>query len=140
MTHRTNPAIPTQLIAQFLKTVRQPVHGYSEEAAENKTLFHRRGKALLQRIAQDLGYASGSYDLRNNKAGPAVSGEITLHTNDLYVQFSCSIFGEHHQILFRRCAHRRDYTGERNHFLPFLAMRDYRMVIEKLQALCSQPG
>lgn len=133
--HATN-----KLVAQFLETTRQHIHAYDEASAANKEQFHRRGKALLRQIARDLGYASGSYDVRSNKGGIAVSGEITLHTDDLYVQFSCSAFGSELQILYRRCQHRRDYTGERNHFLPFQALRNYDLVIVAFQTLRAQSG
>ena len=124
-----------KLVTQFLETARRHIHAYDEASATNKALFHQRGKALLRRIAKDLGYVSGSYDVRSNKGGIAVSGEITLHSDDLYVQFSCSAFGSDLQIMYRRCQHRRDYTGERNHFLSFDALRNYGKVIATLQAL-----
>jgi hypothetical protein len=47
--------------------------------AEAKRLFHSRAKSQLRRIATALGLEPGSYDLRSNQAGIAVSGEITLH-------------------------------------------------------------
>jgi len=56
--------------------------------AEAKRLFHSRGKPQLRRIATALGLEPGSYDLRSNQAGIAVSGEITLHGDHLYVQVS----------------------------------------------------
>jgi hypothetical protein len=73
-----------QLVRSFLDVASEPV-AYNPE---HKALFHRRGEALLVQIAQDLGYHQDQYDLRSNPAGIAVSGEITLHTDDLYVQFS----------------------------------------------------
>ena len=123
------------LITRFLQTTQAPIHAYNEEAAANKVLFHRHGKALLKRIAEDLGYRKDSYDLRSNMAGIAVSGEITLHTDDLYIQFSCSAFGSDLQIMYRRCQHRRDYTGLRNHFLPFQALCDYNKVLSAFQTV-----
>lgn len=142
MTDHSNPTETTtdQLVPDFLQTVRPVIHAYSEEDAANKEQFHRTGVALLRQIARDLGYASGSYDVRSNKGGIAVSGEIILHSDDLYVQFSCSAFGSELQMMYRRCQHRRDYTGERNHFLPFEALRDYNQVITAFQALRSRPG
>ena len=45
-------------------------------------------------------------------AGTAVSGEITLHGDHLYVQVSQSALGSHSGILFRTCKGRKDYVGE----------------------------
>jgi hypothetical protein len=137
MTYHSIPATRTtdRLVTQFLKTTRQSIHAYSDEAAANKALFHRYGKALLKRIAHDLGYIPSSYDLNSNLAGIAVSGEITLHTDDLYVQFSAPSYCEDYQILYRRCQGRRDYRGLCNHFFRFRALTEYGQVIAALQAL-----
>ena len=92
-----------RLVRSFLATAGGPVNGYSEAAACNKALFHRRGKALLHRMALDLGYSPGAFALRNNFGGIAVSGEITLHSDDLYVQFAKSTFGSSMDMLYRTC-------------------------------------
>lgn len=118
-----------KLARSFLEVATRSV-AYNAEAKEQ---FHRRGKALLKQIASDLGYAKGSFDLRNNKAGIAVSGEVTLHTDDLYVQFSQSCVGGDMDILFRDCQHRRDYSGGRNQFMSFAYLRNYDSVLERLK-------
>lgn len=84
--------------------------------ADAKRLFHSRAKSQLRRIAAALGLAPGSYDLRSNRAGIAVSGEITLHGDCLYVQVSQSAMGYHSGILFRNCKGRKDYVGGPNNF------------------------
>ena len=84
--------------------------------AEAKRLFHSRAKSQLRRIATALGLEPGSYDLRSNQAGTAVSGEITLHGDHLYVQVSQSAMGYHSGILFRTCKGRKDYVGGPNSF------------------------
>lgn len=120
-----------KLARSFLEVATRPV-AYDAEAKE---LFHRRGKALLKQIACDLGYAKGSFDLRNNKAGIAVSGEVTLHTDDLYVQLSQScVGGGDMDILYRDCQHRRDYSGGRNQFMSFGYLRNYETVLERLKS------
>lgn len=68
--------------------------------AEAKRLFHSRAKSQLRRIATALGLEPGSYDLRSNQAGIAVSGEIILHSG----------------VLFRTCKGRKDYVGGPNNF------------------------
>ncbi|MBY0355266.1 MAG: hypothetical protein K2Q12_05995 [Rickettsiales bacterium] len=118
-----------KLARSFLEVASRPV-AYDAEAKEQ---FHRRGKALLKQIACDLGYAKGSFDLRNNKAGIAVSGEVTLHTDDLYVQLAQGSCGSDLQILYRSCKHRRDYTGGSNNWMSFAHLRNYEAVLERLK-------
>jgi hypothetical protein len=84
--------------------------------AAAKRLFHSRARSQLRRLATTLGLAPGSYDLRSNPAGIAVSGEIILHTDCLYVQASQSVMGHDNGILFRPCKGRKDYVGGPNNF------------------------
>jgi hypothetical protein len=84
--------------------------------AEAKRRFHRHARAQLVKLAAALGLDSPDFDLRSNEGGIAVSGEITLHTDRLYVQASQPATGGDTGILFRSCAGRRDYTGGRNNF------------------------
>lgn len=84
--------------------------------AEAKRIFHSRARSQLRRIATALGLEPGSYDLRSNQAGIAVSGEITLHADHLYVQVSQSAMGPHSGVMFRTCEGRKDYRGGPNNF------------------------
>jgi hypothetical protein len=86
---------------------------YDEHA---KRLFHSHARSQLRRLATALGLAPGSYDLRSNPAGIVVSGEITLHTERLYVQASQSVMGHDNGIRFRVCKGRQDYVGGPNNF------------------------
>jgi hypothetical protein len=52
----------------------------------------------LKALADALRLSSGEFDLRSNKGGIAVSGEVTLHGDDLYVQVSQSYFEVERQI------------------------------------------
>jgi hypothetical protein len=81
-----------------------------------KKAFHAAAGRQLRRLAAELGFEKGSFDLRSNKAGPAVSGEITLHHEDLYVQVSQSSSGPERWVMIRTCEGRKDYSGGRNHF------------------------
>ena len=84
--------------------------------AAAKRCFHREARRRLLDLAAALGLEPDEYDLRRNEAGIAVSGEITLHADHLYVQVSQSAIGADTGILFRSCEGRRDYTGGRNNF------------------------
>jgi hypothetical protein len=87
-----------------------------------KRKFHDHARRQLRKLAAALGFAGGTYDLRSNRAGIAVSGEITLHAEHLYVQVSQPAFGGDTGIMFRSCEGRKDYLGRPNGFasLDFL--------------------
>lgn len=71
-----------------------------------KTRWLREGKALLRRLAADLGLSPGTFDVRDNPAGPAVSGEVILHGERIYVHLGGTIG------YARACKGRKDYgTG-----------------------------
>ena len=84
---------------------------------EQKRLFHRNAWRQLKQLAAALGLDPDGYDLRSNKGGIAVSGEVTLHADRLYVQASQPATGSNTGILFRSYRGRRDYVGGANHFV-----------------------
>lgn len=81
-----------------------------------KRQFHRLARHQLGRLAKALDLAAGSYDLRSNRAGIAVSGEITLHAERIYVQASQPFGGFDSGILIRICNGRKDCVGGPNNF------------------------
>lgn len=83
-----------------------------DEAA--KRVFHAEGRVAMRRLAEALGLSQGSYDIRSNKGGPAVSGEITLHGEEAWVQLSLGGIGHGREVLYRRVRGRNDHCGERN--------------------------
>ena len=78
---------------------------------ERKFAPHRSTAAALRKLAAQMGLAKGAYDIRSNKAGDAVAGDVTLHGEAVYVQV-----GSPCGILVRTCKGRKDYTGGPNHF------------------------
>ena len=56
---------------------------YDDDA---KRLFHHHARRQLHLLADALGLAPGSFGLRSNNGGSAVSGEITMHGDTIYVQ------------------------------------------------------
>jgi hypothetical protein len=98
-----------------------PIDAYSREGDARKLKFHHRAARQLKRLAKVIGLEGSEYDIRSNKGGIAVPGEITLHTDSLYVQVSQSCLGPGHEIMFRTCDGRKDYGGStsgHNHFAP----------------------
>lgn len=84
-------------------------------APEQKHRFHAALRKQLRDLAKMLRFPAGSYDLRTNRGGIAISGEITLHHDAVYVQVCQPATGADSGILIRCCAGRRDYTGSCNH-------------------------
>jgi hypothetical protein len=96
----------------------QNINGYSAEADADKLAFHREGTTFLRALAKEVGMPEGTYSVRTNKAGPAVSGEVTLHGETLYVQLSEScVGGRGVGILYRTCRGTSDYSGGQNNWL-----------------------
>lgn len=92
------------------------LNGYTADGATKKERFHRDGRMFLKSIAKALDLPPGSFDIRSNRAGIAVSGEVTLHADHLYVQLSESCMRPGVSALYRSCLSRKDYRGGTNHF------------------------
>lgn len=96
-------------------------------AGSVKRRFHNVARKHLRNVATKvLKLDKLDYDLRSNKAGQAVSGEITLHTDSLYIQVSSPWLGspENVAVLVRNCDSRKDYCGKRNHFCAAQVLED----------------
>lgn len=85
--------------------------------AGNKLAFHRQGRKFLTDLRDELGLTTENCDIRSNLGGSIVSGELTLHSDSLYVQMYESALRPGIQILFRSCNGRKDYTGGWNNFV-----------------------
>ena len=89
-------------------------NSYSSEGHDRKVHFHKEGPRLLKTIAADLGITD--FDVGSNKGGMAVSGEVTLHSDVLYLQlFESSVGASGIRLLYRNCKGKQDFTGGRNH-------------------------
>ena len=82
-----------------------------------KTAFHEEWETRFRKVARDLGLKRQQYTVRSNKAGPAILGEVTLHSDSLYVQVGGSLSGQESQILYRSCTSQSDYCGDTNHYM-----------------------
>jgi len=101
-----------------------------------KRLFHSRARSQLRRLATELSLQPGSYDLRSNQGGIAVSGEITLHSERLYVQAAQSVMGHDNGILFRTCKGRKDYVGGPNNFAPLDLLNRPEELARRIRERC----
>jgi len=101
-----------------------------------KRTFHATAQSRLRQLAMiELQLEPSSFDIRSNKAGIAVSGEITLHHENVYVQVSQPFGGFDSGILIRTCNGRRDYTGGHNHFAPLTLLDDITALAARVRVV-----
>lgn len=113
----------------FIKTARSSV-SYNDKL---KAKFHRQAENILRQLAFHLGLTEADFELRHNKAGIAVSGEITLHNDCLYVCFSqTDVHGL--DFYWRTCDGRKDYTGHRNQWEQWQSLLCLETLAEKMLA------
>ena len=105
-----------------------------------KRSFHATGRKRLNALAKALGLEPGAYEVRNNRAGIAVSGEVTLHGQNLYVQICQPATGCDSGILIRTCEGRKDYTGGRNHFAPLSLLDDIPALAARCRSVLQRGG
>lgn len=107
-------------------------NAYNESNEKRKNGLHSKGKTFLKALAAELGLGPKDYDLRSNLAGIAVSGEVTLHGDHIYVQIAESCIGPRGlSVLFRGCKNRKDYSGYSNNHV---SMSDFNTDQERLIA------
>lgn len=121
--------LPSFNVGRFVNIATTPV-AYNESA---KREFLRVGRQMAIHLAARMGLNEDQYDVRVNKGGVAVSGEITLHTDTHYIQFSQSPVTD--GFMVRACKGRKDYTGGRNHFVKWESLRDLGKVAEFILSL-----
>ncbi len=108
---------------------------------ERKRRFHATARARLRKLAAELGLPAGSFDLRSNHGGIAVSGEAILHHEKFYVHVSQPATRANTGILIRTCRGRRDHTGGANHFAPLSLLDDIPALAERVLAVAGDlPG
>ncbi len=103
-----------------------------------KRRFHAEARKRLKALAEELRFPPGSYDQRSNQGGIAVSGEITVHHDQLYVQVCQPATGWDSGILIRTCQGRKDYTGGRNHFAPLSWLDDIPQLAHRCRAVLKE--
>lgn len=117
------------------------LNGYSDAAAKAKAQFHTQGKTFLKALAEAIGLTPGTYDIRSNKAGIAVSGEVTLHGEKVYASLQEKLStGGGVEMMYRECNGRSDCKGGRNNFVD---MKDFKqefvqgVVIDQLKDMAA---
>src|SRR5258707_15506367 len=111
---------------------RKPV-AYDGEA---KRAFHNHARRRLKQLADALGLSPGSYDLRSNLAGIAVSGEATLRADHVYVQACQPATGHDTGIMYRTCQGRKDYCGGPNNFASLDLLNRREDLARRIKEVC----
>lgn len=101
-----------------------------------KRTFHNRARRQLKQLATALGLVPGAYDLRSNQGGIAVSGEVTLHADHLYVQACQPATGHDTGVLFRTCQGRKDYHGGPNNFASLDLLNRPEELARRIKEVC----
>lgn len=122
---------PKFSVERYINIATTPV-AYNSAA---KKEFLRTSKQLAMRIASRLGLNEDQYEIRVNRGGIAVSGEVTLHTDSHYIQFAQMSGVLDNGFLVRSCKNRKDFSGGRNHFVKWEDLRDLGRVCEFILSL-----
>ena len=96
-----------------------------------KAEFHRAATRQLKLLAKSLQLEPGEFDIRSNKGGPAIYGDITLHTDHVYVKATKSIGDP--GLLIRSCTSRKDFTGGHNTFAPIDLLNDIPLLTARVR-------
>lgn len=85
----------------------------------SKREFKSLSKKFIRQLNELLGLQA---DIRWNEGGVAVSGQATLHADNVYVQI-CGFYDD--GILYRECKSRSDYTGGQNRWYTWADLVAY---------------
>ena len=117
---------------QFVSTAEfTNINGYSDSAQAVKTDWLNTGRSLMRKLAKELGLPKDSFDIRVNPAGPAVSGDVHLHGDFIYVALEQSCTGNA-MFYWRFCNGRKDFTGQYNRWEKFDVLLDLPAFAEKI--------
>lgn len=100
-----------------------------------KRCFHSTARSRLKMLAAELHLSAGSFDIRSDKGGIAVSGEVTFHHDRVYIQVGQFGLSSGHGVLIRTCKGRRDYTGGPNHFVALAMLDDIPALAAAVRAI-----
>jgi hypothetical protein len=108
--------IADKSLLEFVETANTVNLSYKPDA---KARWHRLARQVAKALAFHMGLCPGEFSIRHNKAGIAVSGETTLHADDIYIDLSIPCFGPAQGFMYRSCKGRKDYTGGQNRWMKF---------------------
>lgn len=114
--------------------------GYNAAA---KKEFKLAARQALRKLVELMDLPLGSYDLRWNEGGIAVSGEATLHHDRFYIQVDQSgitdVAGRDMTVMYRTCRNRSDYSGGSNNFAPAQVLDEPHRMAQLIERLLQGP-
>jgi hypothetical protein len=119
-----NPA----LIKEFVEVA-------AADTGYGKSRFLALGRQMARQIAKDLQLPQGSFEVKGHWAGDGTPGEVTLHTEKLYLDFVRNpVVG--HKFMYRRCNGRKDFVGKGNNWALYSELQvDYPRLLSTFRAL-----
>ena len=123
-----------------------PIDGhydYENDSDENglrKAEWLKTGVNIARELAKALGLPPGSFDVRTNPAGPAVSGDVHLHGEWVYVSLEQTCLGPAFGFMWRLCRGRKDYTGCGNQWAGWDELLDLPRLAAKMRASLCLPS
>lgn len=117
---------------QFVNNVSTKIiTGYGDEPI-SKEDWLKAGRSILKKLAKELGLPDGSYEISINRAGPAVSGDIILHGQWLYINLSQTSISQSMGFYWRLCKGMKDYSGGINQWESWKALLDLHTLADKM--------
>jgi len=113
---------------KFLKAMTTDA-SYNEAA---KGEFRREAMKMARAVGEALGYAKADYDVRWNKSGDACSGDVILHSDELYIHFTQNGAGMSDQFMWRVCRSRKESQGGANQWMRWTELADLEAVAAKM--------
>jgi hypothetical protein len=100
-----------------------------------KRAFHTAAQRQLRRVAHALGLARSQYNLRLTTV--SISGEVTLHSDRLYVQVSQPAGRANAGILFRTCRGRKDFAEGEYHYASLDLLNKPEQLARLIRQVCN---
>ena len=100
-----------------------------------KDKFLRMSRHILKTIANMLHLEPGTYKIHTNKAGIAVSGSVSLHTEHLYINLEQSFCFDGQAFMYRATRNMKDYRGGNNHWMNWSKLEDLDAVVKSFQII-----
>jgi hypothetical protein len=120
------PMISRTYLMKFVRLAQSDL-SYNETG---KSEFHKMGKKVLLEVADRLRLSRGEFQVRSNLGGIAVSGEVTLHADWVYIQLS-----QGDMFMFRSCVGQADYCGGLNRWMRWDALLDLESACREFRSV-----
>lgn len=118
----------------------RPTLAYNADA---KKEFKLAALNALRKLSVNMRLERGTYEIRWNEGGIAVSGEATLHHDRFYLQVEQSSLtregGVDMSVMYRTCRNRNDYSGGDNHFASAVHLDDTIRMAQLIELMLGGP-